>query len=80
MLIESSTLTSPSSLFDEWMLNRLRYAHIKARLILNRIEYTRVALRRGWTSGEGAAEMLAEVSLPEVNLLDFVVGTVGRSS
>jgi hypothetical protein len=63
------SITSPSSVFDELVLGHLRRAHIKARLILNRIEFAGVSLRNGWVDGETALGMLAEV-----NLLDFVVG------
>lgn len=71
MLIEHSTITTPSSLFDETVLRHLRCAHIRARLILNRIDFAGVSLRQGWVDGQGALDLVAEA-----NLLDFVLSGV----
>jgi hypothetical protein len=69
MLIESSTITSPSSLFDRLVLDHLRVAHLKGRLIVNRTAFAATALKQGWVDGETALEIVGEA-----NLLDFVVG------
>jgi hypothetical protein len=63
MLVEHSTLTSPSSLFDEFVLGHLRRMHIRTRLVLNQIDAVGVALRDGWIDGEGALAMLNEAGL-----------------
>jgi hypothetical protein len=51
------------------VLGHLRRAHIKARLILNRVDFAGTSLRNGWVDGETALGIVAEVGL-----LDFVVG------
>jgi hypothetical protein len=65
MLIEHSTLTSPSSLFDQLVLDHLRRAHVRARLVLNHIDTAGTALRGGLIDGEGALGMIAEAGLLE---------------
>ena len=68
MFIERS-ITPSSSCFDALVLSHLRRAHIKARLILNRVEYAGTSLRNGWIDGETALGIVAEAGL-----LDFVTG------
>lgn len=71
LLSEHSTaLTTASSLFDRFVLDRLRRAHIRARIILNEIDAAGIALRDGWIDGEGALAQIAEAGL-----LPFVVGS-----
>jgi hypothetical protein len=64
-----SNVTTTSSTFDEVVLGHLRRAHIKARLIISRVDFAGTALRHGWISGETALGIVAEAGL-----LDFVVG------
>jgi hypothetical protein len=67
-MLTSTPATLLSSTFDAVVLNRLRHAHIRARLSLNRIDYAGISLRNGWIDGEGALGMIAEAGL-----LDFVL-------
>jgi uncharacterized protein YbjT (DUF2867 family) len=71
ILLSSATApaTSSSSAFDALVLSHLRRAHIKARLILNRVDFAGVSLRNGWVSGEDALGII-----DEAGLLNFVVG------
>jgi hypothetical protein len=71
MLASAATsTTSPSSAFNEYVLHHLRVAHIKARLIVNRVGFAQTALRQGWISGETALGIVAEAGM-----LPFVVGS-----
>jgi hypothetical protein len=63
-----TSATSPSSTFDTLVLHHLRHAHIRARLIVNRIGFAKTALHQGWIDGEGALAIVAEAGL-----LNFVV-------
>jgi hypothetical protein len=67
MLAPASTTTA-SSAFDVLVLNHLNHAHIRARLIVNRIGFAKTALHQGWIDGEGALGIVAEAGL-----LNFVV-------
>jgi hypothetical protein len=63
-----SNVTTTSSTFDEVVLGHLRRAHIKARLIINRVDFAGTALRHGWVSGEDALGLI-----DETGLLNFVL-------
>jgi hypothetical protein len=61
-------ITEPSSAFADFVMRRLRYARIQARIALNQIDAVGVALRAGWIGGEDAL-----ACLDESGLLDFVI-------
>jgi hypothetical protein len=65
----SSPASSTSSAFDAFVLHHLNHAHIRARLITNRVGFAKTALRQGWIDGEGALALVAEAGL-----LNFVTG------
>jgi hypothetical protein len=70
MLQTSATATASSSTFDEHVLRYLRVAHLKAKLIENRLSYAGVALRKGWVTAEDALAIV-----DEAGLLPFVLGS-----
>jgi hypothetical protein len=65
----TNTITTTSSGFADFVVRRLRFAQIQARLALNEIDTVEVSLAAGWIDGEGALEMLDEVGL------GFITGT-----
>jgi hypothetical protein len=66
---DSIEAIAPSSDFDDFMVNRLRYARILKQIELNEINAVGAALSGGLISGEDAV-----AHLDECGLLDFVTG------
>lgn len=64
----STITTEPSSAFADFVIRRLRYARIQARIVINQIDTVGVALAAGWLDGEKAC-----ACLEESGLLDFVI-------
>ena len=67
MLTPVATAATSLSSFDALVLAKLRHANIRLRLALNCVNFAATSLRRGWTNGEDALAIVAEVGL-----LDFV--------
>jgi hypothetical protein len=59
----TAAITESSSDFADFVMRRLRYARIQARLVLNQLNTVGVALNAGWIDGEGALAMLHEAGL-----------------
>jgi len=61
--MQSTTITSPSSLFDRLVLDHLRVGHLRGRLIVNRTAFAATALAQGWITGEDAVGLIDEAGL-----------------
>jgi hypothetical protein len=61
--ISASSITAPSSAFDDFVLNLLRDGYRRTLIDLNHIANAGIALRAGWINGECAVAMMQESGL-----------------